>query len=202
MSFDFEMPEDLGPESNFLSQPGTYHCLITEVKENQGPKGNPIDGFTLGLDILGGTVEGQEHKVFNLTLFNANLTGTEKGQKMSRQKQAALLIAANLVDPTRLGQRVSINLQSAAQQQIVCHLVKDERSEEGYLQLNYADLWHVDDPRANGIQKNERALAMIPKDRRHDAAWFESLKKAGQKSNPQQQQKPATAAAGVNFDDL
>ena len=53
MSFAMETTEDIGGSASdqYLNEPGTYHCVITNVAENEGPKGNPIDGFTVGLAV-------------------------------------------------------------------------------------------------------------------------------------------------------
>ena len=203
-----EMPEEMGGGGNFLNEPGTYHCAVTSVLEGTGPKGGIIDGFTIGLDVLAGTVAGQEHKVFNLTLFNARLDQSDGAKKWARLKQAAFVIAANVVTPAQLGQRVSVDLQRAIGQQIVLKLELQEGKE--YLDLSYSDIWHVDDPRCEKVPKNMAAIAMIPTAMRHEKAWFDQLKPkkspAGGSGNGQRQ----TAAAGTstaatakpNYDDL
>lgn len=215
MAWDMEMPEEMGGESNFLREPGTYHCAVTQVLEGTGPKGGIIDGFTVGLDVLAGTTAGQEHKVMNLTLFNARLDQSDGAKKWARLKQAAFVIAANVVTPAQLGQRVQVDLQKAVGQQLVIKLVQEEGKE--YLDLSYADIWHVDDPRCEKCPKNPAAIAMIPQQLRHPKEWFDSLKpkKAGTAGSSagggngsegsQQTRQPARAAAATtapNYDDL
>jgi len=214
MEFEMEMPEEFGGESNFLKEPGTYHCAVTQVLEGTGPKGGIIDGFTVGLDVLAGTTNGQEGKVINVTLFNPRLDQSENGKAMARRKQGAFLIAANVVNPATRGQRVTVDLQKAVGQQIVCKFAKDEREGGGdYLQLSYADIWHVDDPHCANVPKREDAIAMIPATLRHDAAWFEQLKSkaasgaSGANGGKQQSRSTAQSAQAatkpdVNYDDL
>jgi hypothetical protein len=61
MSFAMETTPDIGGSASdqYLNEPGTYHMIVTSVGENEGPKGNPIDGFTVGLSVLDGTAKGQ-----------------------------------------------------------------------------------------------------------------------------------------------
>jgi hypothetical protein len=206
MAWDMEMPDEMGGGGNFLTEPGAYHCAVTQVLEGTGPKGGIIDGFTVGLDMLAGTVSGQEHKVFNLTLFNARLDQSDGGKKWARLKQAAFVIAANVVTPAQLGQRVSVDLQKAVGQQVVIKLEQQEGKE--YLDLSYADIWHVDDPHCEKVPKNTAAIAMIPAAMRHEKAWFDQLKPKktaganGSGSAGQQQKQSAAAASNANYDDL
>lgn len=213
MSFEMEMPDEFGGESNFLKEPGTYHCAVSQVLEGAGPKGGIIDGFTVGLDVLTGTVAGQEGKVINMTLFNPRLDQTDKGKAMARQKQGAFLIAANVVDPAQRGQRVQVDLQKAVGQQIVCKFAKDEREGGGdYLQLSYADIWHVDDPRCANVPKRADAIGMIPQHLRHDAAWFDQLRPKsasggnGSRQSTQSQSKAQQSQSAkkpvLSYDDL
>jgi len=208
MGFEMEMPEEF--ESNFLKEPGTYHCAVTQVLEGTGPKGGIIDGFTVGLDVLAGTTNGQEGKVINVTLFNPRLDQSENGKAMARRKQGAFLIASNVVNPASSGQRVTVDLQKAVGQQIVAKFAKDEREGGGdYLQLSYADIWHVDDPHCANVPKRDDAIAMIPPAYRHEAAWFDQLKSksasGGNGSKQQQSQKTEQQQqkkAAVSYDDL
>jgi len=188
---EFELTEDAVGESNFVDQPGTYHFQIMDVKESQGPKGNLIDGFTFTLSVLAGTVKSEVGKTFNLTMFKPKLTEKDGG-KFSRLKQTALLVACNLVDPTALGKRVSIELRTAIGHQFVARLERDEQNTK-YVRVSGADTWHVDDPRAANVPKDDAALKLIPAGVRHPAEWFGALKKSagnsGAKPHPQPQSK-------------
>lgn len=180
MSFAMETTEDVGGSASdqYLNEPGTYHCVITSVAENEGPKGNPIDGFTVGLSVLDGTAKGQKDKSMNLCLFSPDQSKTEKSQEWARKKQTAFAIASGLIDLKKLGGKVQINLQDAAGRQVVLSLEHDDAGK--YLQLSYANIYHVDDPRAANFPKDKEALAIIAKDLRKDAAYFMPLTKRGE----------------------
>lgn len=178
MSFEFEtssQEEMQHSGGTYLSTPGKYHATITQVRENAGPKGEPIEGFSFELSILAGTQPGQEEKLINLTLWNPKLNGSEKSQAMDRKKQTAFAIAANLIDPNKLGGKVSCDLNQAVGAQIIVDLVpqeKDGEKSDKFLQLNYANIYHVDDPEAASVPRSAEAIALIQPNQRHTESWF------------------------------
>jgi hypothetical protein len=179
MSFALETTEDVGGSANdqYLNEPGTYHFVITSVAENEGPKGNPIDGFTIGLSVLDGTTKGQKDKSTNLCLFSPDQSKSDSSQEWSRKKQTAFAIAAGLIDLKKLGGKVQIDLQDAVGRQIVASFEHDDAKK--YMQLSYANIYHVDDPRAANFPKDKEALAIIGKDQRKEAIYFTALTKRG-----------------------
>lgn len=190
MSFVLETTEDIGGSASdqYLSEPGTYHCVITSVAENEGPKGNPIDGFTVGLAVLDGTVKGQKDKSKNLCLFspkeskNTNESKDDKLQEWARKKQTAFAIAAGLLDLSKkLGGKVAVDLNEAVGRQIVITFENDEYEGKTRLQLSYANIYHVDDPRAEKFPKDKEALSLIDKSFRKPAEYFAPLMKKSDK---------------------
>ena len=177
MSYAMETTEDIGGgESTYLDQPGTYHCVITSVMEGKGPKGGPIDGFTVGLAVLTGTTEGQKDKATNLCLFSPDHSKSEKSQEWARKKQTAFVIAAGLIDLAKLGGKVNVELQEAVGRQIVVNFEHDEEGK--YLQLAWANIYHIDDPRAAKFPKDPEAIALATKEmQRQPAEYFASLMK-------------------------
>jgi len=183
MSFAMETTEDIGGgSSQYLNEPGTYHMIVTSVAENEGPKGNPIDGFTVGLSVLDGTSKDQKDKSMNLCLFSPDQSKSDKSRKWARMKQTAFVVASGVLDPAKLGGKVQINLQNAVGRQIVATFEHDDEGK--YMQLSYANIYHVDDPRAANFPKDKEALAIIPKDLRKDATYFASLLKKGESTKP------------------
>lgn len=225
MGFEFDAPDQDDMQqgaSNYLEAPGIYHAMVTAVYEGtQPPKANGeakvMDGFSCTLDILAGTVKGQDGKIANLRFWNPKLTSKDGG-KFARKKQAAFLIATGVIAPDQLGKRVSVDLKNAAGQQVVLKLELGEKSDEGkqYLDLAFTDIWHIDDPRAAACPKDEKAVGLIPKEMRRSAEYFAAI--AGEKKSSsgnanvgsgsgQQKRETATAGAGassggVNLDDL
>lgn len=185
--FEFDTSEDVGGgDGNFLTEPGTYHCSITGVAEGEGPSGKPIDGVTIRLSVLAGTVEGQQDKEFNLCLFAPDLSASEKSQEWAKRKLTALAVATGLLSPDKLGQRFSADIRKAEGRQIILTLEEDNRDQERkYLQLSFANIYHVDDPRAAKFPKNSEALKLIPKELRKSAEYFEPLR--GGRSNGRRQ---------------
>jgi hypothetical protein len=176
MSFALETTEDVGGgASDQYLKPGTYHMLITSVAENEGPKGRRIDGFTVGLSVLDGTVKEQKDKSTNLCLFSPDQSKSDKSQEWARKKQTAFAIASGLIDLTKLGGKVQIDLQNAVGRQIVATFESDDKGQ--YVDLSYANIYHVDDPRAANFPKDREALAVIPKDQRKETMYFAPLTK-------------------------
>lgn len=221
MAFEMEVPEDLGNSGgNFLRKPGTYHCTVTQVYEGLAPKSKSgeqkiIDGFSVVLDVLEGTVKTELGKVANVTFFNGKLTSKDQG-RFARLKQSSFLVATNVIQPSQRGQKVQVDLEKAVNQQLIVTFEEDPESTndagEHYLRIAGASTYHVDDPRCAGIPKHAGSIALIPKQFRHDANWFDQLKTSqdSKTSASSQQREPAGAGAGsssqaksnVSFDDL
>ena len=221
-SIDFDTPEEFDDGGQFLREPGTYHLAVQDVQVGTGPKGNAIDGFTVLMEVLAGTVPSEVKKSINVTFFNPKLTAKDGGT-FQRKQQSKFLIAVNLLNPASKGQRVSIDLQNAIGKQVVAAFEIDDyqQGDKKYLRLANAgmDCWHIDDPHAAGIPKNEAAIK-LPGVIRHDAKWFDAIYKktvttpttpvatsgnGGQKSGTPANQPATTAAAPtnrVNLDDL
>ena len=200
MSFELDAPEDVGGESSFLSAPGTYHFSILDVGEGVGPKGNPISGFCVHLVVEAGTTAGQESKEINLVFFSPKLDQSDAAQAWAKRKQAAFLIAAGLMRPDQLGKRVSVDLQAAKNRQIIVELEENEYEGRTNLQIRFANVYHVDDPRAKDFPKKAEVLALLPESQRvKDPAYFEPLTKK-KASKPAETRQPALSVS--DLDDL
>ena len=223
-SIDFDTPEDFDDGGNFVRQVGVYHFAMQSISVGSGPKGGAINGFMITAEVLGGTVASEVSHTINLVYFDPKLTDSDKKVALTKKQRAKLFIAIGLLNPNDKGKAVKIELDEhkLRGRQFVARLEVDGyRSKEGqtYLEISNAelDIWHVDDPHAAGIPKNEAAIKLIPAALRHDAKWFEAIyaKKGatapaspsgngGQKSGTPANQ-PATAAVAtsrVNLDDL
>jgi len=180
MSFGFDAPEDTGGSSKFLDQPGTYHLIIMAVHEGAMANGKPMTGggFCATLSAVAGTVKEQEERELNMSFFNGKLDSKDRGE-FARKKQASFFIAADLMTPGQLGQAgLKIDLQQAVGRQIVATLEvgKDKDGHPTkFLELSYANVYHVDDPRAANFPKCANSLALLPNSLRHDAAYFAKL---------------------------
>jgi hypothetical protein len=185
MSFEMETDAEIGGgESQFLNEPGTYHCVITTVHEGEGPKGGQIDGFSVGLSVLDGTTKGQEDKQINLCFFSPNLDKSESSNAWARKRQTAFAVAAELIDLAKVGGKVNVNLDDAVGCQIMVNLETNEYQGRSNLQVAYANIYHVDDPRAAKFPKKNEAIELIPKQMRRPAEYFASLTKKANGTNP------------------
>ena len=196
MSFEFDPSEEIGTGGTYLEEAGTYHLTVNTVGEGTGPKGNPITGFSIGCQVMAGTTPGQEEKETSIVFFNPKLDGSEIAQRINREQQTAFLIAAGLITPADLGKKgLMIDLQKAIGQQIMATLVENEYNGRTTLQLRFADVFHIDDPRAKAFPKNAETVAMIPVDLRKGESFFTPL--TAKKTAKQQ-----PAAAAMSQDDL
>lgn len=207
MAFSFNAPDTTQGEGGGLSTPGTYHVVINDAIEGQTSQGKPIDGLTVTFEVLAGTVDGMAAKTRSETLFAPSMTDIEREQKtglasMPRKKLAALFIAANAMDPTKLGQAVEVDVASMVGQQCVIKFERQlEKDGEGkytvetkYIQISYSDIFHVDDPAVKDVPKSAEALSLIPPANRHPESWFDWKKR---KPAPAKRQ-PVAAAAEAN----
>ena len=191
---EFDVPEELGG-STYLEEAGTYHFAVNEVYEGTSAKGTVIQGFTVDLQVMAGTTEGQEGKLLSLAFFNPNLSHKEEAQRIARQAQAAFLIATNLLDPSKLGSKVSIDLSKAVGTQIIATVDVNDYNGQQNLRLKFADVFHIDDPRTKRMPKDASATEIIPAENRKDESYFAPLQK---KSKP----AAAPAASRMSDDDL
>lgn len=197
------MPEKMESEGNFLSEPGTYHFAVLHVDEQPTTRdGKPLDGFRVACCVLDGTAPGQAKKEIELMFF-APKPSDKNGGEFSKRKIARFASACGILPTAQPGQRVSIDLQAAAGRQFVAEVErqKDQAGNETkFLQLAWANLWHVDDPAVAQVPKDAGALKLLPAELRRAPETFQQAKQAGQQKQPTQPQKPAAGAA--NLDDL
>lgn len=198
MALDFDAPETVDTGGgNWLKEPGTYHAIVTGQKENPVSKdGVGLDAIEVTLQILAGTVDGQKDRTVDVKFWNPKLNGKDGGL-FARQKQARLYIATGLMDESKLGQGVRINLADAVARQVVLTLDHSDE-EKKYLELSYANIWHIDDPDAAGFPKCAEHLKLIPADQRRKPDSFNKSNGNGS-SKPSQSKQPAEA---VDLSDL
>jgi hypothetical protein len=156
--------------SSFLDQPGTYHLAITAVDEAPAKRdGSLIDNafFRMSVAVLAGTVPDQQDKTTDLTFFWPKPSDRDGGKFRTKQIDRCFS-AAGLVTEDQKGKEVDIDLQLMVGRQVVAKL--DKSQDDKYLQLSFADIYHVDDPAIKGIPKNAEALKLIPASQRRVSA--------------------------------
>lgn len=204
-------PEKMeGGGADRVKLPGWYHFNVTHCLADVTPKGTPINGIHAELSVLGGQPE--EGKSISATFFdpdplkafdpNSGISYDDwkeskdgKGWLMGEKKQLAFLVAVGLINEAQFGKELEYDTDDAVSRFLVAELVVDDRNaDKGWLQINYANTYHIDDPRVADLVKQKKltlsagALAIYPKDFRRDPKGFD-LEKLGGK---------ASKAAGSN----
>ena len=212
MSYEVEMPEstDAGG-GNFATEEGWFHFACMELEESPTSKaGQMLDGFRAGAEILSGEVAGQEGKSLEFMFFNPKLTDKNNGE-MAKKKQARFLLATGVLDSAAVkpGEKVTVDLQVAVGRQFVAKVVHDNR--EGgsgkFLQLNFADIYHVDDPAVAKVPKCQKSLGLLPATLRKKPESFAKPKAEGNGNGstggtaPAAKREPVPASS-VSLDDL
>lgn len=209
MPVEFETSQDTSTGS-FLKEPGTYHLMIADSQEHATDKGGkPLDAFRLCCQVLAGTTPGQEGKTVDLLIFHPKPTDKKEGE-FALKRRTRTLIAISMMKPINRGEKVSVDLtpNGATGRQFICTLAK---SDKGYLEMNFADVYHVDDPEAAAFPKATKLLAMLPAEWRLTAKDFgveqstsgaaPSAKGNGQHAAHNAAAKTA-AASGVDLDNI
>lgn len=201
----YKAPETLDTGGgNWLSQPGTYHAVVTHADEEPtNAKGEMLDGFRITFQALEGTVKDEDgkfterDKTVDLMFFNGKLTDKNEGL-FSRQKQGKFFIATGLLTDEQLGTDVDINLEDAVGRQVVMTLEEEDgKGDRKFLRLHFTDIWHIDDPAASSYPKCAKSVKLIPAAHRRDPKSFE--KKNGTTAA---KTKPQTKTEAVDLDDL
>jgi len=200
--FELECPEDIDGQSNFLTEPGTYHAVVIAVDEAPTSKaGVLLEGFRVEFAVLDGTVAGQKDKQFDIMFFKPKLTD-KNGGEFAKRKQARFAIATGILPRAEPGKRVTVDLQQANGRQLVVELEHQKDMTTGeptkFLQLAWANIYHVDDPAVAKVPKDATALSLLPDELRKKPADF-ARQPVGQSNGKPPAAKSATA---VNLDDL
>lgn len=196
---------------NQLLEPCIAHVIIVDVKDGVGPKGNPINGFTVEVDVLAAKPTRSDvspadlvGKKLNLTFWAPDMTKSEAAQSMTRRINTNFLLATNIITPDQLGKAFDIDPARANGHQFIVRLEKQQKKEgdkyvdDKWLRIAFADIFHVDDPEVASAPKNVGALKHIQEQYRRKAEYF-AYKAKGQSSATRQ---PATAAADAGGNDV
>lgn len=185
MARTLEAPEDIGSDSVFLAHVedniGLHLMIVCEAYEDQKSTKDGLkafDGISFVCECVGGKGNG---KRFNLDLLDGKQTHRDEG-KSAKAKQAAMLIAVDLMKPEQLGKSIGYEVVDAEGSLFFVDLALGEPGDNGkrYLNVNYSNIYHVDDPRVKKYKLDklqEERIKAITKDFRHDEKYFETLVK-------------------------
>lgn len=172
-----------------VKTPGWYH-VFCNYSSDTTKKGKPVEGIATEFAVLPGQTD--EGKVFETVFFDPDPTKAEddKGNLMAQRKQTAFLVATGLITEQQMGGEVEYDTDHAVERQLVINLVldnSDKNAGKGYLQLNFDDVLHVDDPRvaelvkAKKLKLNEQAIKHLPPTMRRKPESFDLEKLGGKK---------------------
>lgn len=165
---------DLNGESSAISKAGKYHVVVIRSADGQTTKGNSITGVSAVLSVL----EGEEkEKEFHLHLFDPDMIKSESSQEWAKKKQTAYAIAIGQLNPAELGEEVEVEFVCDGTQLVIDLEMGEDQQGKPRLELSYANLYHVDDPRVDKVAKNEQALKLIPAELRKKPEYFSPLLK-------------------------
>ncbi|MCD0459146.1 hypothetical protein [Roseiconus lacunae] len=191
--------DDLQGESQRLDAIGKFHFAVDDIFDGVMPDGttemkNP--GLSVRLRVL--APADHKDKTIGLIFGDGNMSHKDQG-KFAKKKQCALLVATNVVTPAQLdGSAFSYDEQLARGMQLFGELEWGDEDDDGkkYPELAWANLYHVDDPRAKSYPRDDEALKVIPTSLRHEKGYFDPLLKKNSpsgSSKSQAQAKPTDA---------
>lgn len=197
-------PEKMeGGGADRIKVPGWYHVHVTECLADVTPKGNPINGIFAEFSAFEGQPEAG--KTTASTFFDpdplkaydpasgleyADWKGSQdgKGWLMSEKKQLSFLVATGLINESQFGKALEYDTDDAKDRQLVIEVVVDDRNvDKGYMQINYANTYHIDDPRvadlvkAKKLKLNEAAIKLLPATMRRKPESFDLERLGGRK---------------------
>lgn len=208
-------PDSIGGNSAYLSaeNPGWYLMTVIDAHEGeypaQGDEMKSMNGFSVECEVVGGDHAG---KKYTLMLFDGKASHKDGG-KSAAQKQFAFLVATDVCKPEQLGQTFDYDPTKSVGSNFFIQLVAGTKDDSGkqYLEINYSNCYHVDDPRAVALYSgktpkvaldvHQRAeIANISAEYRHPSDYFEKLVA----KNPAKDGKPAgsSSAPALDLNDL
>lgn len=192
-SVTWDMPEqdELNSGANYLDVEGRHLLQITHVDEQPTSReGKALAALKVSLSGAAGPHAGKTVDLY----FYEPKSSSKDGGKWARNKRAAFAIASGLIDESKLGQQVTIDVQAAVNRMVVCELEFGEPNANGrkFLDLKFANIYHIDDPRvADFMKAYPKIVGMLPKEHRRDPASFKTASTNGNGSSPAPQSQPA-----------
>lgn len=185
MAIDFDDNDGsdfFGGESQHLKAPGTYHFLISHASEQPtSAKGALIPNAILQLQL---TVADGPHKdkTLDMTFFGLKADASAKAKEWHNRKLIRIAYAAGLIGNANIMGKIGpIDFTAAKGRQVV--MTVDQREDKDgakteYLDMVFANVWHVDDPSApKDVVKNAGLVNLLPATLRRTPEYFAELRK-------------------------
>jgi len=175
---------------NWMTKPGTYHVIVRDTEEiAKNKKDEDMDAFSVTFEVLEGTVaeeKGKQHK----QLFWEPRYDSKDGGEFARKKITRFLVAVGFIKPGAAQDgEVEISLADCKGRQFVISLEESSRDDgKKYLDIHYADIWHVDDPDAAAYPKDTGTIGVLQAEARLEASAFKTDAVATPKPKPSDDQ--------------
>ena len=191
MVFQHDGGGDMSTGGKFLNEPGIYHCMVTSIDDRPLSKENkPIENaaFRVNFEVRAGTTPDQRGKVKDIVFFAPKLGGKDDGA-FARKKMDRFFVAVGAMTEEQVlkKQSVSIELDKLESRQFFAEFQMD--SDNKYVELAFAEIYHPDDPKVANVPRDEEALSILPKEARRIGQQppqrSESPKKSPQQNPPE-----------------
>lgn len=207
MALSYQSGGDLSTGGTRLTEPGTYHVVVTDVSEAPTKKDGSLisnAAFSATVGVLEGTTPNQRDKTVNMIFFHGK-PGEEKSEAFAKKKMDRFFLATGLLTQQQIETKWvgSIELTQAVGRQLVAKFGK-EKPEDRFVDLEFAEIYHVDDPAVKDAPKCQQSLKLIAPALRWPGGKPAAPAK-GSKPTPAKQPVPAGATDGgrsTEFDDL
>jgi hypothetical protein len=192
MAISYQTGDDFDTGGSFLDKEGWYHMIVTAASDTPCNRdGQPINNamFRVDCTVAAGTAPNCRDKTKDLLFFYPNPNNKDGGE-FGRKIVDRALLALNVIQPDQKNAGVDFTPEDLVGRQFIVHLQKDRDGK--YLELAYADIFHVDDPEVAEHPKDGESLAIIP-------AEFRRI--GNRKPAPRKEPAAvAAAAAPINVD--
>lgn len=189
MAIEYKTGDDYSAGGKYLKTEGWFHLCVTDATDTvTKADGSLVAGamFQVSCTVCEGTAPACRDKLTDLTFFHPKPDKPEFGMK----KIDRALIALNVLKPEEKSKELSFEPSDLIGQQFIAHLELDQNGK--YLQLAFADIFHVDDAEVAQFPRDEQMLSILPAECRRIGAVS-----GGQK--PASTPKPAPA---MDLDDI
>lgn len=198
MGFEFDAPEEV--DSPYLRSKGIFHFLVMDLDPNPMSQDNvALPGIRVTLGVLDGTDKTQINKQWETTLYRGTERDTDKNRAMNNRRLDAFFEAVGI-------QKQIVNVDGKKRVQIDDPKIAIHRqfigetapwtdtSGKRKMGWEYANIYHVDDPRVAAVPKSADGLKLIPAELRRAASSFTPAGVSASGSTVTQQAAPPAAA--------
>ena len=210
------LPDNFDRGAFGIERIGTFHLIVIAVDEYPKKKnGEAINGWQITCGVLAGTEASEKDKQIELNLTHPR-GDMKDGGDFCQRVQGRFLLATCLVTEDQSGKDIDIDLEKiAVGRQFIAKFAvqkKREPTDAERIDLDGANIWHVDDSFVAEVPKSEVNLKQLPQSMRmiggkgpgEPPAAGNTAKKPPKPSQPQTDYaEPMKSGSGqVDYDSL